>query len=679
MFRFFILLLLATSPVFARAQLRTALEVRSLSREEADAGLAVDLSGVVVFSDPPSTVFVQDATAGTFFQLGGRDAPQPGDEVRVTGVTFPGLYLPGISEAGFTVTGHPGLPEAIDVGFDELISGRNHYQRVRIEGIVRTVAAGDEEKSTARIALGSRVVEIRVDAPLPDWSLVDARVRVTGLAAGELNPRRQLVEPYLRCRDWTDIAVVDPPRKGGDIPVVPPEQLLNFAVGGQELRRVKVSGDVLAVFPGGEVYLRGTGAAVGLTRIDQEPRIETGDFVECVGFPEMDRFSARLVDAVVHDHFLGESPPEPLDLSLVELLSGEQDGNLVRISGELVDQYRNERGKVLVLREGSDTVRLEAPAGVGDGLSGSRIAATGIAVVESTRRSPPYRVEADQVILRLREAGDLAVLSAPPWWTPRRMAVALGLLLVVALSGSLWIVLLQRQVRRQTTALRQRIEHEAVLEERQRLAREFHDSLEQDLTGLSLRLDAAAAAGTDERLGRFIDGSRTLVSRIRAETRNLVSDLRQEPGEGGDLVHALRDLVERGTAESGPKLSLVVASEIPPQPANVVHHLRMIAQEAVTNAMKHAEAKTIVISAGMEGEQLYLRIRDDGRGCDPGMTAGGKSGHFGCMGMRERCRTLGAEIEWKKGTGEGRAEEGRAEEGCVVEVTLLGLGEGGKA
>ena len=62
----------------AVAQLRTALEVRSLPPEQAETGLTVDLRGIVVFSDPPSTIFLQDETAGTFFRLDGRVPPAPG-------------------------------------------------------------------------------------------------------------------------------------------------------------------------------------------------------------------------------------------------------------------------------------------------------------------------------------------------------------------------------------------------------------------------------------------------------------------------------------------------------------------------------------------------------------------------------------------------------------------------
>ncbi|MEQ1842945.1 MAG: sensor histidine kinase, partial [Verrucomicrobiales bacterium] len=122
-----LVLLAFTDPV--EAQLTTALELRSLTADEADTGLPVDLRGVVIFAEPQGTVFFQDATAGTFFQLKGQTAPAPGDEIRVKGASYPGLYLPGIAEAKLEVLGHPGLPGAVAVSFDDLASGRYHYQR----------------------------------------------------------------------------------------------------------------------------------------------------------------------------------------------------------------------------------------------------------------------------------------------------------------------------------------------------------------------------------------------------------------------------------------------------------------------------------------------------------------------------------------------------------------------
>jgi signal transduction histidine kinase len=251
------------------------------------------------------------------------------------------------------------------------------------------------------------------------------------------------------------------------------------------------------------------------------------------------------------------------------------------------------------------------------------------------------------------------VLRAPTWWTTRRLATGLVVFLVATVLAGLWIASLRRQVVRQTAALRHRIEHEAVLEERQRLAREFHDTLEQQLAGLTLRLDAAVAKGGDEKLRGFLEGSRSLVSRIQSETRNLVSDLRQDPGEAADLVGALGELLDQGNAGTGPALSMISpAGGLPALPSRTVHHLRMIAQESVTNAIKHADAATIVLSLAMDESGLHMTIRDDGRGFDAGTETSGQrrhSGHFGCMGMRERCRKIGAEIGWHSEPGAGTA------------------------
>jgi len=637
------------------AQLRTALEVRSLSPEQAEKGVPVELRGIVVFSDPPSTVFFQDETAGAFFQLGRREPPAPGDEIRVKGVAFQGLYLPGIAEAEFEVTGHPGLPEAVPVGFEDLLSGRHHYQRVSIEGIVRTVDPDEENTALARIDLGSRVIPVKVETP-PESAggLVDARVRVSGLAAGVLNNRRQLVEPYLRCRDWGDFETIAAPTPVEGVAVVSPEEILTFAVGGSMRNRVRLVGTVLASFAGGELFLRSEGAGIGVRLLDTGPRPETGDTVEVLGFPEMDRFSARLVDAVILSRRAEGGRPTSIPVGSRVLFEGEHEGDLVEIEAELAELYRNQKGAVLALREAGRLIHAEIPEPPAGLAAGARVRATGIAVVESTRRSTEYLTEPDRVVLRLRGPEDLAVLRAPSWWTPRRLAVGFIVFLVATVLAGLWIALLRRQVARQTEALRHRIEHEAALEERQRLAREFHDTLEQQLAGLSLRLDAAVARGGDEKIRGFLEGSRNLVSRIQTETRNLVSDFRQDAGESADLAGALRELLDQGTFGAGPGISMISPADgVPSLPSRTVHHLRMIAQESVTNAIKHSGAKTIVLSIDGGKDELVMTIRDDGSGFDAEKETSGKSGHFGCMGMRERCRKIGAEVVWRSLPGEG--------------------------
>ena len=644
-----------TAATLAAEPLTTALELRSLSAEEADSGVTVDLRGIVIFAEPQGTVFFQDVTAGTFFQLKGQASPVPGDEIRVQGISYPGLYLPGIEEAKLEVLGRPGLPAALAVTFDDLVSGRYHYQRVSVEGIVRTVEPDEEGASLVRVALGSRVVEIRMEELPPDEkTLIDSRVRVSGLAAGELNNRRQLVEPYLRCRSWDDIEIIEAARDLRSIPEVSPEEILTFAVGGQERRRVKITGTVLASFADGEAFLRSGESAIGIRRTVTDPFLVSGDYVEMLGFPEMDRFSARLVDTVILDHFPGDGDAVAVTASMADLLEGAHDSDLVTLSAELSERYRNESGGVLVLRDGAQTIRADTPELIEDLLPGARVSVTGVAVVESTRRSTQYRSEPDRVSLRVRSVDDLVVLRQASWWTSPRLATALVMLLVATVLAGLWITLLRRQVASQTGALRHRIGIEAALEERQRIAREFHDTLEQDLAGLSLRLDAAAARGTDEKLRGFIEGSRNLVSRIQIETRNLVSDLRQEPGEEADLIGALGELVTAEGSELGPEIAMVSpVGGIPALPSRTVHHLRMIAQESVTNVIKHAGAAKVVISVGHDDDELVMRITDDGRGFVVEGNTSGRSGHFGCMGMRERCRKIGAAIAWESAPGQG--------------------------
>jgi signal transduction histidine kinase len=205
--------------------------------------------------------------------------------------------------------------------------------------------------------------------------------------------------------------------------------------------------------------------------------------------------------------------------------------------------------------------------------------------------------------------------------------------------------------RRQITRLESKIAHQATLDERQRIAREFHDTLEQELTGLSLRLDAASSRPLEEKARTLLETSRSLVSRIQSEARNLVSDLR-ETGHATTLTKALQLLASRAPEGIAITLDLHPIGPIPPP---VTHHLRMIAQEAITNALKHAHPTHITLHLSATPSLLTLRITDDGQGFDPTAQTHGQPGHFGCIGIRERARKAGSEVRWESEVGKGTA------------------------
>ncbi|MEC5126158.1 sensor histidine kinase [Verrucomicrobiales bacterium BCK34] len=640
---------LAVSPASGET-LKSAIAVRSLDFERADSGIPVDLTAVVIFTDFPGTVFIQDETSATFFQLQGRVPPAVGDVVRVRGRTAPGLYLPGIESATFEVVGEGVLPPAPPVQFEELQSGRLHYQRVMVEGIVRTIVPDDEGTSLMTVTLGSRIIEVKVDSlPIGESHYIGAKVRMVGLAAGDINHRRQLVRPYLRCSGWSDIEILEAGPELQSLPVVTPEDVMTFAVGGQELKRVSLRGFVTGVFPGGTIYLRSGDAGIAVRVVPGEPSVKLGDKVVLAGFPEMNRYTATLVDSVILEEPVAGAPLLPRKVSVPEILNGNFDSELVIFSAVIVDWFRSDSGYRIVLKDGDHIIQATSLEIDSNLARGAKVEVTGIGVVEKTRRSGEYRSAPEQVVLRLRSTADLRIVEAPGWWTPRRLVIALVGLVAIGVAALSWVFLLRRQVKRQTMALRSKIENEAVLEERQRIAREFHDSLEQDLAGLSLRLDAAGASSSNEKVLGFIKGSRGLVSRIQNETRSLVVDLRESPGGTMSLPGALAELVDSGEGEVGPKVLLSARSEEVTLlfPSRVVHHLKMIARESVTNAMKHSGSEIVEIDLRVEEEQLILTISDDGSGFDFGSETRGKSGHFGCMGMRERARKIEAEIEWR--------------------------------
>ncbi len=636
--------------------LTTALEVRALTPTEAASGIPAQLRGVVVFIESPSSVFLQDDTSTTFFRMPARTPPPAvGDEIELKSKTRLGLYLPGLDDSTIRVLGRRELPPGIPAQFDDLYFGRYHYQRVTVEGIVRSVQPVDARKSLLRLAMGSRVIEVRVEAPpASERTLVDHRVRITGLAAGLINtPRRQLVQPYLRVINWAEVVVVAAAPPAAEAPQVSAEDLLAFRVTGLGEQRVRLEGVVTATLGRDQVFLE-QGAMAFAVRLGQPTPLTPGDRVTVVGFPSMEQFSASVVDAEV----LGRTPgtaPAALDVATLDELYGQRgdplpgkhDGRLVRIVGTVRDSFKAEDGTTVLLQGDQRTIQARLPDGAAIPVAGAVVRLTGIFQVDTAVSGPGFRSDPGLVSLRAVLPSGLEVLRTPSWWTPRRLSTVLAALAGLTLLAGGWIAILRRQVRRQTSALRHRIEAEAALQERHRIAREFHDTLEQELAGVSLRLDALATRVEDEKGKNLIGASRNLVTRIQVETRDLISDLRDPAETAGDLLAALESVAMRANADEDVVVRIAAASALPPLPAGTVHDLRMIAREAINNARKHGRATHVTVQVETVAHQLTMRVVDNGCGFESATALETKRGHFGCAGMRERGRKIDAEITWR--------------------------------
>ncbi|TLD68243.1 sensor histidine kinase [Phragmitibacter flavus] len=663
---FFFLLLLsplqAAEPPFVKA-----IDIRSMTPTEADQNREVQLRGTVIFSDANNAVFLQDETAGTLFWLEkNQPAPAPGDVVEVRGTTRYGLYVPGIEETTYRILNRGEMPAPIEATYEDLLSGRYHYQWVSIQGIVRSIhtavttdinpttlpsnatANAAKQRTTMRVAMGSRIVEIRLNDPPPNSDeLIDSTVHITGLASGAINDRRQLLQPYLWPHDSNAIKILEPAPDPTQLPTLPATDLLTFRPTGRSTgHRVRMSGTILAAFPDGRLFLRDDTAsfAVNLATTTTTDPLHPGENIEILGFPEMERFSAALADAQLITRTPGP-PPQPIPTTIRELMRGTYDNDLITLTAEVTETYQSENGPILILHTNERSLRAQLPPNHPIPAPHSRIQITGICLVESSKPIA-YQSQPQTLSLHPRNAADILILQTPSGWPQPRLTIALIAFAIATLLAALWILLLRRQVENQTAALRDRIEHQAMLEERHRIAREFHDTLEQDLTGLSLQLGAAASVPTD-RTPTLLATARHLVTRIQTETRNLLTDLRTPPDQALPLATILQNLAESRTTENGPTIEVHTDENLPTLPPRTLHHLRMIAQESLANALRHANATLIQIHLTNQSEpdHLLLTIRDNGKGFDPSETWE-KPGHYGCMGIRERARKLNATVEW---------------------------------
>jgi signal transduction histidine kinase/ligand-binding sensor domain-containing protein len=198
-----------------------------------------------------------------------------------------------------------------------------------------------------------------------------------------------------------------------------------------------------------------------------------------------------------------------------------------------------------------------------------------------------------------------------------------------------------------------------VLEERARLAREIHDTLAQGFVGIASQLDAVAMCmpEADTPARKFLDLARRMARHSLTEARRSVMDLRASALEGQDLAAALKSGTRMWTAGSPVAVNVDVSGAEKPLPQEMEQHLLRIAQEAVTNVLKHAGASQIWIKLHMEARKLQLRIIDNGHGFDQQDVFASRGGHFGVLGMRERAERLGGELHLASHPGEGTEVE----------------------
>lgn len=224
------------------------------------------------------------------------------------------------------------------------------------------------------------------------------------------------------------------------------------------------------------------------------------------------------------------------------------------------------------------------------------------------------------------------------------------LLCAVAILCLLWLAY---SMRLRVVASRIRARMTERMEERERIARDLHDTFLQSVQTLSLRFQLAMAGLSSAEAARpALQQAIDQADKVIAEGRDHLRILRPRADQH-DLERSMADVVQRQFVEPGTQISITTRGSPRPLDPIVVDEATRIAGEAIFNVWRHAKASRLTIEIGFDSD-LTLRIADDGVGIDPLIVAaGGKADHYGLTGMHERARALGGRLDIKSVPGNG--------------------------
>jgi signal transduction histidine kinase len=684
-------LLVAASPAEAQPLLIKALDVRSLPREEAAKGLPAQISGVVTFIQTDQSFVVQDDTEGIY--VTGRKGPfdfsavgnlRTGTRVEVRGYTGPGGFAPVIHAESVRLLGEAEIPPARTVVLTDLLSGVFDCQRVTLSGVVQRVFPGNEKGVQMRLELatpgGWFSVFVNDSSGLDAASLIDAEVQCTGVGFTLFTPRGELTGVHLRLSDPSGLSVLKPGLSDPfSAPRVPLFALRPYQHQGPSLHRQRLTGTVTLCRPGEFFYVQMAERAVRVnTR--QPDSLQPGDLVEASGFVVQSGGFAELSEAVFRRS--GRGPlPAPIRATRSQILAvkslgpsdlrkEDYDGARVRICASLIKVESNPGEDHRLFLDCEDGVviatlsALTPPARLQHLTPDCEVELTGVCSVRLAAGWPVLTLPVPQsFVLLLHGPEDIHVVHAPSWWTPRRLLTVLAGTLTALALVLLWVWLLQRTVTRQAGRIASEqqakreaeVEFKATIRERNRLAADLHDTLQQDLTAIAFQMEAAhtlreqrpAQAAEHARLAR------ELLDRSQEDLRRAVWSLRAGVLEGHTFEEALQELVRRTRTHTGIDCICDVESDGTRIREVEANHLLMLAQEALNNALKHASPTRITVRAEIRRSGLQLTFSDDGCGFTPEFAPGPQEGHFGLLGMRERTRALNGAFTLTSSPGHG--------------------------
>lgn len=668
------LVLAGTSPPLSSID-----EIRRLSREQAAAGLPVRISGTCIYTsngecfihDGNHGIWVSSLTSRSKGLMQDSSALKDlavGSSLEVEGLTDPGSYARQVLPTVIRVTGQAPLPSPIRISAEQLVAGNEDGQFVEVEGVVQDVQVLADRTVCSFMAKGVSCW-IALYGPAKDNlpRLADARVLVVGAFAPDFNNRSEAVLPKIICSHPGCIQIIKPPPEDPfDAPPVRLNELRGFSPDVSLFHRKVTSGIITFVRPGEFFILRDgkTCVRVASDLVDLQP----GWNVDVAAFIDTSQHLSALKNGMVRKtgH---ETPPPPARVSAMDLMrsaswqaarnleSSDLNGHTVTLRGKIRQIDGSSSASPVTVWIESDNMLFPANLPHGTRISphladlwqvGAWVEITACFELDFRGKPDPLGLyEPMGLHAWLASADNLSVIQSAPWWNTRRLTIALSGTAITAVLAFGGIAILRRQVKRQVAILSRELETKAVATERERMARDLHDTLEQQLTGVAMQLEGLAKHPESHPPGfsSRIDLASRMVRHSREEARRSVWDLRNRVLETHGLPVALQSLAESAAIDGGPKVEVQIAGTSTHLEAAAEYQLLRMAQEALANALKHAHAHRILIRLSTTSDRCCLVIEDDGVGFGSQVANPPGPPHFGWIGMQERASKIGATLD----------------------------------
>jgi signal transduction histidine kinase len=641
--------------------LTNAAQVRALSQADAVRQLPVRLSGVVLLREGSSMTLMDD-TAGVYVE--NTEGPFPnfnrGDIVEVEGFSDPGKFAPIMKAVANRKLGRGQIPEPQVVTYDDLLMGQFGSQWVQVSGVVRRSGPLSRgENWELWLAAGGGQLRVRLSKAQAAEAPVDAEVTLRGVCFNQFNLKRQALNSVLIVPRGEPVVVQTPaPSDPYDAPVRSISTLMQFSPERSYRHRVHVRGVVIHAGQG-QFWIHDSKRGLRISS-SQTNALEVGMEVDVLGFLTYGGYTPELEDAAFQIKEIGVLSPEPLKLTSSDL-AFDHDAQLVSLEATLQEKWLALEGCRLTLMDPTNRFIATLLSSAGravpaEWLPGSRVRVTGICVVHAGSTGVASgTIEPQSFEMMMRSPADLEVLQPPPWWTPKRiawlLAMAVGVLLCFV-GIIVWIG--RRRLRLQAIEqMKTEAEFSAVLNERNRMARELHDTLAQGLGAISMQLELAKRNLAPESASRtFLEEARSLARSNLAEARNAIWNMRSQVLETGNLATALEGVLRSMTGGKKIVGEMELRGQLRRLAPLTENNLLRIGQEAIINAIRHADASHVRVVLVFEERQVQLSVQDDGKGFDP-LHPPPSSGGLGLVGMRERVAQMHGDLKVTSQAGHG--------------------------